>query len=60
MAAADAARQGARRSARLSVGRAEVVTYAGGERVVVRRGGAGTAPMQVEGADDGDTMVTEE
>ena len=46
---------GRRTSARLSGGARALVTYAGGERVVVRRGGACTAPRQDGGSDDGDT-----
>ena len=47
--------EGTRRSARLAGGRLEVVEYVGGERVVVRRGGAGTAQMHA-GAADGDVV----
>ena len=54
-AAAASRVEGTRRSARLAGGRLEVVEYVGGERVVVRRGGAGTAQMHA-GAADGDVV----
>ena len=47
---------GRRTSARLASGVRECVTYEGGERVVVRRGGASTALEHEEGEDDGDAM----
>ena len=48
---------GRRTSARLASGARECVTYEGGERVVVRRGGASTVPThEDEGGADGDVM----
>ena len=56
-AEAEARVAGRRTSARLAGGARALVTYEGGERVVVRRGGPRTAPMHVEGEDDGDTAA---
>ena len=57
-AEAEARVAGRRTSARLAGGARAFVTYAGGERVVVRRGGARTAPQHVDGSGDGDVTDT--